>query len=82
MIICKVLAGDIEPAIRTHAAFFSVWKRYGFTPEGFNLATFNVQVDLLFEYFGVIHILPCTIRKTSFLLLLTLHCTLPNEQEN
>lgn len=39
----QVLAGDIEPAIRTHAAFFSVWKRYGFTPEGFNLATFNVQ---------------------------------------
>ncbi|GFP86082.1 probable alpha-mannosidase i mns4 [Phtheirospermum japonicum] len=38
-----VLAGDIEPAVRTHAAFFSVWKRYGFTPEGFNLATFNVQ---------------------------------------
>ncbi|KAF8030503.1 hypothetical protein BT93_E2825 [Corymbia citriodora subsp. variegata] len=39
----QVLAGDIDPAIRTHAAFFSVWKRYGFTPEGFNLATLNVQ---------------------------------------
>ncbi|CAH9136277.1 unnamed protein product [Cuscuta epithymum] len=39
----QVLAGDIEPAIRTHAAFFSVWKKYGFTPEGFNLATLNVQ---------------------------------------
>ncbi|XP_015079517.1 alpha-mannosidase I MNS4 isoform X1 [Solanum pennellii] len=39
----QVLAGDIEPAIRTHAAFFSVWKRYGFTPEGFNLATLRVQ---------------------------------------
>ncbi|XP_047951788.1 alpha-mannosidase I MNS4 isoform X2 [Salvia hispanica] len=39
----QVLAGDIEPAIKTHAAFFSVWKRYGFTPEGFNLATFKVQ---------------------------------------
>ncbi|XP_071938004.1 alpha-mannosidase I MNS4-like isoform X2 [Coffea arabica] len=39
----QVLAGDIEPAIRTHAAFFSVWKRYGFTPEGFNLATLSVQ---------------------------------------
>ncbi|GAV69591.1 Glyco_hydro_47 domain-containing protein [Cephalotus follicularis] len=38
-----VLAGDIDPAIRTHAAFFSVWKRYGFTPEGFNLATLSVQ---------------------------------------
>ncbi|KAK6138903.1 hypothetical protein DH2020_027364 [Rehmannia glutinosa] len=42
----QVLAGDIEPAVRTHAAFFSVWKRYGFTPEGFNLATFNVQACL------------------------------------
>ncbi|ONK67370.1 uncharacterized protein A4U43_C06F19470 [Asparagus officinalis] len=39
----QVLAGDIDPAVRTHAAFFSVWKKYGFTPEGFNLATFNVQ---------------------------------------
>ncbi|CDY68502.1 BnaAnng27500D, partial [Brassica napus] len=33
----QVLAGDVDPAIRTHTAFFSVWKRYGFTPEGFNL---------------------------------------------
>ncbi|XP_052190234.1 alpha-mannosidase I MNS4 [Diospyros lotus] len=39
----QVLAGDIDPAIRTHAAFFSVWRRYGFTPEGFNLATLSVQ---------------------------------------
>lgn len=39
----QVLAGDVEPATRTHTAFFSVWKRFGFTPEGFNLATFNVQ---------------------------------------
>ncbi|KAK4355844.1 hypothetical protein RND71_024815 [Anisodus tanguticus] len=39
----QVLAGDIEPAIRTHAAFFSVWRRYGFTPEGFNLATLSIQ---------------------------------------
>ncbi|KAL9237769.1 hypothetical protein vseg_012278 [Gypsophila vaccaria] len=39
----QVLAGDIDPAIRTHAAFFGVWKRYGFTPEGFNLATLTVQ---------------------------------------
>ncbi|ERN01444.1 alpha-mannosidase I MNS4 isoform X1 [Amborella trichopoda] len=39
----QVLAGDVEPAARTHKAFFSVWKRYGFTPEGFNLATFSVQ---------------------------------------
>lgn len=46
---CQVLAGDIEPAIRTHAAFFSVWRRYGFTPEGFNLATLSVQV---YESYG------------------------------
>lgn len=39
----QVLAGDIDPAIRTHGAFFSVWKKYGFTPEGFNLATLSVQ---------------------------------------
>ncbi|XP_075655445.1 alpha-mannosidase I MNS4 [Castanea sativa] len=39
----QVLAGDIDPAIQTHRAFFSVWKRYGFTPEGFNLATLSVQ---------------------------------------
>ncbi|KMZ61126.1 mannosyl-oligosaccharide 1,2-alpha-mannosidase, family GH47 [Zostera marina] len=39
----QVLAGDIDPAIQTHAAFFSVWKKYGFTPEGYNLASHNVQ---------------------------------------
>ncbi|KAJ7558268.1 hypothetical protein O6H91_04G031400 [Diphasiastrum complanatum] len=39
----QVLSGDIEPAIRTHMAFFSVWKKFGFTPEGFNLATLTVQ---------------------------------------
>ncbi|XP_044486783.1 alpha-mannosidase I MNS4 isoform X2 [Mangifera indica] len=39
----QVLAGDIDPAIRTHSAFLSVWKRYGYTPEGFNLATLTVQ---------------------------------------
>ena len=44
MYFCKVLAGDIDPAIRTHAAFLSVWRRYGFTPEGFNLASLSVQV--------------------------------------
>ncbi|CAM6113553.1 unnamed protein product [Calypogeia fissa] len=39
----QVLAGDVEPAVRTHKAFFAVWKKYGFTPEGFNLATSSVQ---------------------------------------
>lgn len=33
----QVQAGDIERAVRTHRAFFSVWRRYGFTPEGYNL---------------------------------------------
>lgn len=47
MYCCKVLAGDIDPAIRTHAAFLSVWRRYGFTPEGFNLASLSVQVYLV-----------------------------------
>lgn len=42
--ILQVLAGDVGPAIRTHKAFFSVWKRYGFIPEGFNLAISRVQV--------------------------------------
>ncbi|WJX66231.1 Alpha-mannosidase I mns4 [Trifolium repens] len=27
----QALAGDINPAIRTDAAFLSVWRRYGFT---------------------------------------------------
>ncbi|KAG0466858.1 hypothetical protein HPP92_018438, partial [Vanilla planifolia] len=39
----QVLYGDVAPAIRTHAAFFSVWKKYGFTPEGFNLASLSIQ---------------------------------------
>ncbi|KAK4586232.1 hypothetical protein RGQ29_023427 [Quercus rubra] len=49
----QVLAGDIDPAIRTHRAFFSVWKRYGFTPEGFNLATLSVQVKYLWLLFDL-----------------------------
>ena len=52
----QVLAGDVEPAVRTHKAFFAVWKRYGFTPEGFNLATSSVQVRewvaLVLQYAG------------------------------
>ncbi|GFY85009.1 glycosyl hydrolase family 47 protein [Actinidia rufa] len=49
----QVLAGDIDPAIRTHAAFFSVWTKYGFTPEGFNLATLGVQVKYLWLLFDL-----------------------------
>ncbi|XP_002985136.2 alpha-mannosidase I MNS4 [Selaginella moellendorffii] len=39
----QVLAGDVEPATQTHTAFFSVWKKFGFTPEGFNLASMSIQ---------------------------------------
>ncbi|WJX66225.1 Alpha-mannosidase I mns4, variant 2 [Trifolium repens] len=39
----QALAGDINPAIRTDVAFLSVWRRYGFTPECFNLASLTVQ---------------------------------------
>ena len=56
----KVLAGDIDPAIRTHNAFFSVWKKYGFTPEGFNLATLTVQVIKYLPLFRT-HVYPCAL---------------------
>ncbi|CAI7853451.1 unnamed protein product [Closterium sp. NIES-54] len=39
----QVMIGDIDRAARSHRAFFSVWRRYGFTPEGFNLAQSAVQ---------------------------------------
>eukprot|EP00850_Spirogloea_muscicola_P003129 SM000012S25391 [mRNA] locus=s12:818709:824031:+ [translate_table: standard] len=39
----QAIVGDVEPAARTHRAFFSVWQRFGFTPEGFNLATSSVH---------------------------------------
>lgn len=39
----QVLAGDVQSAVRTHRAFFSVWQHYGFTPEGFNLVNNDVQ---------------------------------------
>lgn len=41
----QVLVGDIENAIETHKAFFSVWQKFGFTPEGFNLVNAKVQVE-------------------------------------
>jgi hypothetical protein len=40
----QVLAGDVERGAQTHAAFYGVWRRFGFTPEGFNLVTQDVQV--------------------------------------
>ncbi|CAI5929414.1 unnamed protein product [Closterium sp. NIES-64] len=39
----QVMIGDVDRAARSHRAFFSVWRRYGFTPEGFNLAQSAVQ---------------------------------------
>jgi mannosidase alpha-like ER degradation enhancer 2 len=34
----EVLAGNIADAVDTHESFYGVWRRFGFTPEGFNLA--------------------------------------------
>ena len=39
----EVLAGNVRDARATHAAFYGVWRRYGLTPEGFNLAEGRVQ---------------------------------------
>lgn len=64
----QVLAGDVDPAIRTHTAFFSVWKRYGFTPEGFNLATLSVQV-YDFQYINFVY---CS--SISYIEVLMLDC--------
>ena len=32
----KVLAGDLEEAICTHAVYYSIWRRYGALPERFD----------------------------------------------
>lgn len=39
----QVLFDDIEPAATTVKAFHSVWRRFGVTPEGFNLINGEVQ---------------------------------------
>lgn len=39
----QVMYGDIEKASATQQAFQSVWQKYGFTPEGFNLISGLVQ---------------------------------------
>ena len=41
------MAGNLADARETHAAFYGVWRRYGLTPEGFNLAEGRVQVLVL-----------------------------------
>jgi mannosidase alpha-like ER degradation enhancer 2 len=39
----QVMVGDLESAVHTHRAFFSVWQHYGFTPEGFHLVKHEVH---------------------------------------
>lgn len=39
----QVLVGHVGRAVRTHRAFFSVWQRFGVTPEGYSLASQGVQ---------------------------------------
>jgi len=39
----QVLYGDFSNAAATHEAFFSVWRQYGFTPEGYNLMYARAQ---------------------------------------
>ena len=34
--ILKVLRGDIEEAICSHAIYYAIWQRYGVLPERFN----------------------------------------------
>ena len=34
----EVLAGNVRDGAETHEAFYGVWRKYGYTPEGFNLA--------------------------------------------
>ncbi|EKX45303.1 hypothetical protein GUITHDRAFT_157889 [Guillardia theta CCMP2712] len=39
----EVIAGNLKDASETHSAFYGVWRRYGYTPEGYNLADGRVQ---------------------------------------
>jgi len=39
----QALAGRLVEASSTHTAFLSVWRRLGFTPEGYNLAAQQIQ---------------------------------------
>jgi len=39
----EVMAGNLRDATDTHEAYFGVWRKYGFTPEGFNLAEGRVN---------------------------------------
>ena len=42
----QVLAGDVEEAIETHDAFFSLWTQFGFLPESFLLASRTVHPSM------------------------------------
>ena len=39
----EVLAGNVVDARRTHEAYYGVWRKFGYTPEGFNLAEGRVN---------------------------------------
>ena len=39
-----VLVGDIERAVETQFALYSIWRTYGGIPEAFNLESGNLQV--------------------------------------
>ncbi len=42
----QVLAGDVEEAIETHDAFFSLWTQFGFLPESYLLASRTVHPSM------------------------------------
>ena len=42
----QVLAGDVDDAIETHDAFFSLWTQFGFLPESFLLASRTVHPSM------------------------------------
>jgi mannosidase alpha-like ER degradation enhancer 2 len=42
----QVLYGDLEPARALFAKFMSVWRKYGFVPEAFNVQTGEPQEGL------------------------------------
>lgn len=41
----QTLIGDITEGAGSFDAFFSVWRRYGFTPEGFNIVNDSPHLD-------------------------------------
>ena len=41
----QVLAGDVEEAVRSHQAFWGIWRRFGLMVEGFNVEDRGVLVN-------------------------------------